>query len=225
MICIEACRRAEAKKVNMRRFSHLTPRYVIDRTWVMYWQRRYPGAPWLTARAVDILSEWLRPDDTVFEWGSGNSTVWFSERVARVVSVEHDNAWYTKVGMALQSRAQARVERHLVETREGDDDPSAGRYVDMVATTPDDSIDTILVDGIHRDRCAIRSLAKIRPGGLLVLDNADWYIRTGSRTPGSKRTHEQRTPTWARFDSAVSSWRRIVTTNGVWDTVLWVKPA
>lgn len=208
---------------SMRPLKHLTPIYVIDRTAVTVWQRRHPKAPWLTARSTDLLDGWLRDSDTVFEWGSGRSTVWFAQRVSRVISVEHDAEWYTSVGKQL-SRPKSAVERHLVNATESIQDQASRDYVSVIDALDDETIDVALVDGRVRDECALRALPKLRRGGLLVLDNADWFFVTGTRTPASKWDRKLWSDAWARFDSAVAGWRRIVTTNGVWDTVLWIKP-
>ncbi len=38
------------------------------------------------------------------------------------------------------------------------------------------SLDYALVDGSYRDECVMRALEVLRPGGMLILDNANWYI-------------------------------------------------
>jgi predicted O-methyltransferase YrrM len=207
----------------MRPLKHLTPRYVYDRCSLMAWQRLNPEAPWLTRTAIDFIGEWLSPSDTVFEWGSGRSTAWFARQVTRVISVEHDPVWYERV--AGQLGDSSGVERHLAKTSDDIKDESSERYVAVIGTLPDDAIDLVLVDGLHRDECALRAVEKVRPGGLLVLDNADWYFATGSHSPASKWKKKLWSDTWGRFETAVAGWRRIVTTNGVWDTVIWIKPS
>ena len=77
---------------------------------------RNPDAPWLTGAAASILTDWLRHNDTVFEWGSGKSTSWFAQHAARVISVEHDPKWYDAVGDRLAQDSHSLVERYLVET-------------------------------------------------------------------------------------------------------------
>jgi predicted O-methyltransferase YrrM len=41
---------------------------------------------------------------------------------------------------------------------------------------PDDHIDFVLVDGITRQTCVRSSMGKLKPGGLLILDNANLYV-------------------------------------------------
>ncbi|PZS10133.1 MAG: FkbM family methyltransferase, partial [Chloroflexi bacterium] len=44
--------------------------------------------PWFSYPALAWLDAVVTGSERVFEFGSGNSTVWFSRRVAEVVSVE-----------------------------------------------------------------------------------------------------------------------------------------
>ncbi len=46
--------------------------------------------PLVTFKSRLWLESYLKPDMTVFEYGSGNSTIFLSSRVKRLVSVEHD---------------------------------------------------------------------------------------------------------------------------------------
>ncbi len=207
----------------MRRLKHLTPRYVVDRTAVIVREWRNPKAPWLTSAAVDILVGWLNADDIVFEWGSGRSTAWFAQHAGRVISVEHDPVWYRSVTEQLRSDGSTNVERHLKPTSDGLRDESSRGYVAVIDLLDDESIDLVLVDGLHRDECAVRSMRKLRPGALLVVDNADWFVPTPSHTPRSNKMM-LRSQLWERFESDVAGWRRIDTTNGVSDTVIWIKP-
>lgn len=42
---------------------------------------------------LDVINAFLRPDAIMFEYGSGGSTRYFSERVRRLVSAEHSAEW------------------------------------------------------------------------------------------------------------------------------------
>ena len=69
----------------MRKIGHWTPRYVVNRVaWFVY-ERRNMDKPWLTPRAVELLSELILPTDTGIEWGSGRSTAWFAKRLKQFV--------------------------------------------------------------------------------------------------------------------------------------------
>jgi hypothetical protein len=59
-------------------------------------------------------------------------------------------------------------------TRVPDGDPDAfAAYVAAIDAFPDGFFDLVVVDGRSRAACLDRAVPKIRPGGMLVLDDAD----------------------------------------------------
>src|SRR4028119_2375277 len=71
--------------------------------------------PWISYGAIDFLEGYLKPDMTVYEYGSGGSTLFFASRVARVTSIEHDPLWYSLVQTKLQANSVTNVNLKLVE--------------------------------------------------------------------------------------------------------------
>ena len=84
------------------------------------------------------------------------------------------------------------------------------------------SLDFVFVDGEYRDECAVRGLELLKPGGLLILDNAELYLPDDTRSPWS--VERPISPLWEQVSAELAGWRRVSTTNGVWDTVIWFKP-
>ncbi len=138
--------------------------------------------PWITFGAERHLKRILPRVSRAFEYGSGGSTLYLSERVPELVSVEHDPDWSALVGAQLASRANVRLELHPPTAGE---DPAYRstdeRYVGMtfrdyasaVGRFPDGHFDLIMIDGRARVACFRQALPKLRPGGWLVLDNSD----------------------------------------------------
>ena len=214
----------------MRSFRHLTPRYVNNRLKHMLYERRYPALPWLTPKANAFLSTYLRPNtDRGLEWGSGRSTLWFSKHLQLLVSVEDNRGWYEKINQRLQAEKCTNVDYRFCEAKDAENPTpeETARYVGVVDTFADNSFDFVLVDGISviRELCANRVLPKLRPGGLLVVDDANWYLPCNSVARKS-RSHEQgpRTPGWKQFADSVNSWRCFWTSNGLGDTAMFFKP-
>ncbi len=204
----------------MRQFKHWTPRYIFDRVNLMVFQRRNPDAPWLVRTMVDILDNWLVPEDRGIEWGSGRSTIWLAERIGSLVSVEHNPAWYGRISAELKARGLENVEYHLCE--------DAHEYSRLADNFSLEGFDFCFVDGEARDHCALKAISLLKPGGILIVDNCNWYLPTPkhSRSPFSRNSHlGPYTQEWAAYLEGVQGWRRIWTTNGVTDTALWVKPA
>ena len=118
--------------------------------------------PWFTYPAIEYLSQLDFSGKTVFEFGSGNSSVFWSRRAARVVSVEHHRAWYAR----MQTLLPAGHELHLVE--------DAAAYPQVLAGRTE-RFDVIVVDGIERRACCVAAVGRLARGGLVILDNADWH--------------------------------------------------
>ncbi|MCR4514754.1 class I SAM-dependent methyltransferase [Aeromicrobium sp. 50.2.37] len=202
------------------------PRTVTD-SLAVRWAARRAGAdkpPWLTADAVAALDDLLLPDDRALEWGSGGTTLWLAPRVASVTSVEGARAWHDDLSARLRDEHVENVDLHLVPFDElGYETPEhEAAYVGAAPELEPESLGLVLVDGEYRDRCALRGLSLLRPGGLLVLDNAETYLPSTTRSPW--HVSRPATPHWAELVERTRGWRRLWTTNGVWDTALWIKP-
>ncbi len=151
--------------------------------WTRYVPGRSPlrdGLPWMTFSAIHWLKAHIKPNFRVFEWGSGGSTLFFSQRVASVVSVEHDAQWYAHVKTELAKRGVSNCEYILKQAATGyqpeRDLENADFFQDYVGAIDgfaDGSFDLVIVDGSARVACAKRALSKLRKGGYLLLDNSD----------------------------------------------------
>jgi hypothetical protein len=208
----------------------LRPAYFFKRLAQWRFEKAHPHLPWLAESAIVLLDAYLKPTDLGFEWGSGRSTLWFAQRVAHLYSIEDNPRWHEQIRDAL-------IERNLVgkvtyrfipcEHREVDE-PDRHPYAEAARTIPDDSLDFALVDGNIRAACVGAILPKLKAGGLLILDNANRYLPNGDAN-GHTTVHEPRrevrTAAWRNLAEQLADWRWMNTTNGIWDTGFWIKPA
>lgn len=190
------------------------------------YQHAHPEMPWLCRDAIGILDSWVKPTDRALEWGTGRSTVWFASRVAHLISVEHNPTWGESVSQELDRCGLAsRVDLRVLP--DGVEEKPDSRYVSVAKDIAPGTLDLCLVDGVSRDHCVLACLKKLKPGGLLVVDNINKYIprRPKSRAPNSRGPEDGCVSSqWAEFVEATKNWRCIWITNGVWDTALWVTP-
>jgi predicted O-methyltransferase YrrM len=210
---------------HIRRMRHRTPRYIYNRTRLILYDHGHPDCPWLTPEAVRLLVPMLRSSDRGAEFGSGRSTIWFAERVAHLTSVEHDEQWYARVSAKLKGRELANVDYILLPRDHPDELGDRSAYARAALDFADASIDFALIDGIYRDYNAWFMLSKIRPGGLLIIDNVNWFLPSRSYSPSS------RTPVlgpngdiWTKVAQDLANWRSIWTSSGVTDTAIFIKP-
>jgi hypothetical protein len=136
---------------------------------------REVDGPWINAPAVRYLRTIVQPQWRVFEFGSGRSTVWYAKHVASVVAIESAPQWHREVQEKLSSAENAAVE--LMPARE---------FPARIEREQDQAFDLIVVDGpdhdesgsrlppeLDRTGCVSAAIPKLRPGGVLLLDNSD----------------------------------------------------
>ena len=119
--------------------------------------------PWWTFCIKSRVDDILKPDMSVLEFGSGNSTVWVAQRVQSVVSIESNAGWYEQVKKML-----AELELSNVDLRHS----GADTFTD-IAFVADRSLDFCIIDGWNRGECAVVALPKMKTGGWIYLDNSD----------------------------------------------------
>jgi predicted O-methyltransferase YrrM len=143
------------------------------------------ATPWWNERAVRYLSQHLRRGSRVFEWGSGASTVWLMSQGAEVTSIEHNPDWRAKVVARCPSANVQLIPGTAaghVTTELGDGQQFYDDYVAAIDRAEDASLDVVIVDGMSRLACAKRAVPKLRPGGLLVVDDTDMRCFKPART-------------------------------------------
>lgn len=123
--------------------------------------------PLYTYPAIQYLDglDWRGAD--VFEFGSGNSTLWWAARARSVTSVENNPGWYADLSARLPDSA-----RLILETTR-----PLGRAMPQDGQT----YQVIVVDcGDNRYAAAESAVPRLAENGLIVLDNAEWYPRTAA---------------------------------------------
>lgn len=131
--------------------------------------------PWWPYDMVDFVAEILPANARVFEYGGGGSSIWLSDRGARLTVVEHDMDWSRRLRYVLPSEVE------LLEappTASGTITSSRRTgffddYVKAIDGYPDGSFDLVIVDGRARVDCVVRAKSKVRDGGYLLLDDSD----------------------------------------------------
>jgi SAM-dependent methyltransferase len=209
----------------MRAFRHWTPRYIKNRLATIYYEKANPDQPWLTRSANEILNSYLIKSDIGLEFGSGRSTAWFARRISHLTSVEHDAAWAAKVQGILNKASINNVDYKLITQDKDEGQGNDSEYVKVIDDFDSNKLDFCLVDGLYREFCVLKVIEKLRPGGLLVIDNVNWYLPSGTYSPNSRSfTDGPNGPVWKEVEKLLTNWRRIWTSSGVTDTAIYFKP-
>jgi hypothetical protein len=143
--------------------------------------------PWITFKAEEFLRKILQKDMTVFEYGSGSSTLYFSRRVAHVYSIEHHLEWFEFLCKILKKKKIKNVDCRLIEPETLNENQAVDyfscspsyenknfeSYVKSIDTFPDEYFDIVMVDGRSRTACITHAKNKIKIGGYLIVDNSE----------------------------------------------------
>lgn len=120
--------------------------------------------PWYTYPAIDFIKPRLEQDFRVFEFGSGHSSLWYSNLVDEVVAVEDSAEWVSE----MRDRAPSNL--NIVHQPDLTDYPAEvlGRG----------EFDIIVIDGLARQECVKPTLNAISDNGVVILDDFErWHDR------------------------------------------------
>lgn len=164
--------------------------------------------PWITYPAMRVLERIIRPEWKVFEYGCGQSSLWWSERVASIVSVEDDPSWAAQISARGVSNLRVILrevndavapelthfenafyerEPYLPTSHDEHADAEAGllcrpyaAYALELAQFGKDHFDLVVVDGMARSLSAFMAAEFVKDGGIILFDNSDrWQYEAG----------------------------------------------
>lgn len=123
--------------------------------------------PWCTYSFIKFIEPRLKKHFNVFEYGCGNSTIWYAKKVSLIKSVEHDKNWFELVSRNLPANAS-------VVLSDLNEDGDYAREV----LSEDKKYDIVIIDGKDRNNCARFAIRKLSEDGVIVYDNTqeDEYL-------------------------------------------------
>lgn len=117
--------------------------------------------PWCTYPFIKFIEPRLKKDFTVFEYGSGNSTIWYAKKVKQIISVENDEAWFKVISKILPANAK------LIYIKSDID----GEYCRSVIKQ-NIKFNIIIIDGRDRINSIKFSVNQLTDDGIIVFDNS-----------------------------------------------------
>lgn len=122
--------------------------------------------PWMTYSANFYLGQLELSKCKIFEWGSGNSSLYFAENALEVTSIESNPDWFDYVEKSKRSNQYIYLK-------------NAEDYCKCISETGN-KYQLIIIDGdiFRRLECAYYAIRHLDEGGLIVLDNSDWLPNT-----------------------------------------------
>jgi predicted O-methyltransferase YrrM len=135
--------------------------------------------PWFTKPFLDILATWDLSNADIFEWGAGHSTIWYATKCKSLISVETNKEFYISVKERLIEKNLTNVEffNFCVDVPE-----EAPKYVSIIDRN-DKKYDYVSIDGSLRNECGVTCVKHLKPGSIVILDNANQLSIGGMNTP------------------------------------------
>lgn len=218
-------------KKNILTVKALNPQYIFYRiarpilkvNYALFRKINEP-CPWLSPAATLYFKKYLTENMIGLEYGSGFSTLFFANRVKHMEVIEHHKGWYEKIVKLLtENKVDEKINYHLIEQNKSDEvqlpefvnksyypenfnwRKTYFNYFEHVKSYKDEYFDFIIVDGRARVECSLNAFAKLKSGGLFVLDNSE------------RKRYE---PVF----ECLKNWEMVNTSNGLTDTTFWLKP-
>lgn len=163
--------------------------------------------PWLNFAAIDFVNKYIenKVNLQIFEYGSGGSTLFFLKKGFNVATVEHCKTWYENVKNRIKQNecwenkwSVFFIEPEYDGIKQNSEDilnplmyKSADfteynfkKYVSSVDNYPDAYFDIILIDGRARPSCIMHAVAKVKPEGIVIIDNSEraYYFSEKTKT-------------------------------------------
>lgn len=127
------------------------------------------GYPWLSFGAIIALESVVNKNFKVLEFGSGGSTVFWSQTCKSVKSFETNPDWFKKVRQRIKEFKNVEI---ILANKE--------QILKMVEKEPKNYYDLVLVDSYPKEAerilLANAAVPKIKSNGWLIIDN---YLKFG----------------------------------------------
>ena len=126
-----------------------------------------------------MVESHLLPSHNMLEWGSGFSTLWFSQFVNEYYSIEHHKEWHKDVQQLLQDHNNSRIHHKLSHVPDGHKGWPGGyeegtgeqfeEYVQAASSFRVKKFDRVLIDGRARAACIEYILPYLRPDSVVFV--------------------------------------------------------
>jgi hypothetical protein len=120
--------------------------------------------PWCTYSFIKFIEPRLKKHFDVFEFGSGNSTIWYAARVGEIFSIENNSEWYGMISKKVPSNVNI-----IFQPLEYN-----GEYC-RKALMSNKKFTIIIIDGRDRVNCVKNSIQALKEDGVIIFDNSNLH--------------------------------------------------
>ncbi len=142
--------------------------YLLETGWIRSYLNGFPvdktgnSLPWFTLSFISFMESRLDKSIKIFEYGAGNSTIYFSSRVDSLTSIESDTAWLNQLKPKLPLNC---IIESVTST---DPDVYSKRIFDF-----DQKFDVVIVDAIFRNESMVNCIPALSERGVIILDDSE----------------------------------------------------
>lgn len=147
---------------------YLPKSYLRKKGWFKSWRAwssidsEGQAIPWLTYPCINFLEKRINSNMNIFEYGSGNSTLWWARQVKQVVSCEHESKWYRKMKELIKHSNNVKLFCVNLDSGYSKKISEYKSYFDIA-----------VLDGRERVECAYNTIEALKDDGVIVWDNSD----------------------------------------------------
>ncbi len=117
--------------------------------------------PWMNHSIIIFLEERLNKNMTLFEFGSGYSTIFYSKLVNKVVSLEHNKNWLKYLTNIIDDNVTLIFQKDDID----------GEYC-RASHYNDNKYNLIIIDGRDRVNCIKKAVESLTNDGVILLDDS-----------------------------------------------------
>ena len=153
--------------------------------------------PWFTYSAISFLERELTPDLAMFEYGGGQSSLYWANRLRKLVSVDHDPAFGSLIRPMLPAHATFQIVaenaplsdrlahlmtelptfadpgRTIQTYRSGQLNLDFRSYGLQILEYPSNSFDVVVINGMARNLSTWAAIRHFQRNGFIIFDNSD----------------------------------------------------
>ena len=149
--------------------------------------------PWYNAEVINFLNHHLTNKMDVFEYGGGNSTLYYANKVASVSTIETRKEW---LDFVLKNATTQNIEIKLPNT--------IANFANEIENFQKRIFDIIVVDSRDRAKCLIKSVNYIKKDGLIILDNSERENLSSAKSQMREIGFKEQVFSGVRLDGIVS---------------------
>ena len=120
--------------------------------------------PWFTYPAIEYLKQFNLSEKRVFEYGAGNSSLFWAARAREVVAVESDRHWFNRISGVCPPNLFLNFHANKKD------------YISCI-TRQEGKFDVIVIDGQWRNACAAICDTYLNKDGMIIFDNSDRHYK------------------------------------------------